>query len=81
MSANRWIVTESGDLLNLDRVREVTMQCEEDEYEIVAYDSEPFHPENMWVLFSTASQDEARAFMDKLCGYLSARQINLPQES
>jgi hypothetical protein len=79
--SNRWITTESGDLLNLDRVREVLMDCDFDgEYSITAYDSDPLHQENMWVLYSTTSQDEARAFMAKLEGYLSARSINLTLE-
>lgn len=80
-AASRWIVTESGDLLNLDRIREVVLQSEDDEYQVVAFDGEPFHPENMWELFSTASRDEAMQFMAKLSAYVSARQINLTLES
>jgi hypothetical protein len=78
--SNRWITTESGDLLNLERVREVLMDSDEEEYSVVAYDSDPLHQENMWILFTTNSREEAMQYMAKLAGYLQAREINLTLE-
>ena len=72
-----WIVLEDGNLLNLARVREIVLEAgdAEEEHKVVAYDSDPLHAENLWVLYSDVSSEACERCMKVICKKLEARSV------
>lgn len=81
---NRWIFTQDGVLLNLAHIREVSIEeadgtadYGDSEHKVVAYGNDPIRPENLWVLYESASREDCDDYMLRLGEMVTAARPHL----